>query len=266
MFSPAIRQLSGVNPSGLPRPELVDLVNGLRRLQGAIAATEARVIVAIDSLDDGGLNGAGVLRVAGRKSGRAAARISATAEMLIEMPLTSAALESGDITWPHATAIASAAEKTSPGLADAGLAGRAAACPADVFFKDCREWVARNLPDPPNDPNESAARQRADRGVTDWTGRDGMSNIHIKLPPADGFAFLSELDLAANRLFNDDGGRDADPSDVRTFAQRRADALMGMIWSGGRASASPRHPSINSRWSPTSPAYGSTTPPGWPKS
>ncbi len=204
MFAPSIRQLSGMVPSGMSRHELVDLVEGLRRLQGATAATEARVVMAIESLDDGGLDGSGVLRVAGRKSGRVAARISAAAEMLVEMPLTAAALESGDITWSHAAAIATAAEKVSPALADAGLAGRAARCPADVFSKDCREWVARNLPDPPDDPDESADRQRADRSITDWTGRDGMSNIHIKLPPAD--------------------------------------ALMGMVRSGGAGSASPRHP------------------------
>ncbi len=232
MFSSAIRRLRSISPSGLPRGELVDLVSEFRRLESAAAAAEARVVSAINSLPDNGLDGAGVLRVVGHKSSRVASRISTTAEMLSRLPLTAAALESGKITWSHASSIAAAAEKTSPGQADLGLVQRAGECPADLFSKHCRGWVARNLPDPPDDPDEPLARHRSDRGVSDWTGRDGMSNIHIKLAPADGSVFLAELDRRANEMFNDDGGRDGAPGEVRTFAQRRADAIMSMVDSG----------------------------------
>lgn len=244
MLSSTIRHLGCIHPVGMSRPALVDLVAELRGVESAVAALEARATRAINALADQGLDGAGVLRVVGHKSSRAASRISSTAEMLAQLPLIAEALETGRITWSHAAAVASAAEKTSPGKADQALVQRAGECPADLFSKHCREWVARHLPDPPDDPDESAARQRAERGISDWIGRDGMSNIHIKLTPDDGSVFLADLDRRANELFNDDGGRHGAPGAVRTFSQRRADALMAMVrgGNGDNSRGGPPHP------------------------
>ncbi len=234
MLTAARYQLRCINPLGMTRHELVDLVEQLRRLKGAAAALEGRVTTTINSLDDSGLDGAGVLRLVGRISGRAAARVSATAEMLTDMPLTAAALDSGEITATHADLIASAAKQVSPVLADLPLSARAAKCSADKFAKDCRAWVIDNRPS--DEPPESL---RAQRSVTDWIGRDGMFHLHAKLDPAAGAVLRSRIDDRTNQLFKDDGGRDASPSEMRTTVQRRADALCGLVEATG---AGPRHP------------------------
>ncbi len=233
MLTEARLQLRRINPSGMTRHELVDLVEQLRRLKSAAASLEGRVTTTINSLDDSGLDGAGVLRMVGHMSSRAASRTSATSSALAEMPLTAAALDSGAITPAHADLIASAAETVSPSLVDSALPDRGAECSADKFAKECREWVIKNQPDDLPD------KQRERRSVTDWIGRDGMFHCHTKLDLSEGAVFRSRLDDRADQLFRDEGGRDGSPSEMRTTAQRRADALCELVEATG---AGPRHP------------------------
>ena len=104
MFETAVRELNGVAIGTMSRRELADCVDDLRRLKGAAAALEMRLVCAIDRLGDAGLDGAGVMRSAGRMSSRAAAVVAKTATQLESMPRTSEALAEGRITAEHASA------------------------------------------------------------------------------------------------------------------------------------------------------------------
>lgn len=223
----------------LTRVQLNDRFAEVRRLKGAVAAYEARLVRAVDGLGDRGLDGKGMLRAQGKTSDRAAARTAKTASMLEELPEVEAALEAGRITSEHADAMADAAEKVSPEAAQAELLDTDEVPPADVFAKRAREWAGKRAD---NDGTDRHRRQRNNRSGSHWIDRDndGMWMFQFGLDDERGQLAKRALDRREQEMWRDDGGRDGDPSTMRTRAQRMADAFVELLT--GASTTAPLHP------------------------
>jgi hypothetical protein len=223
----------------LTRGQLNDRFAEVRRLKGAVAAYEARLVRAVDGLGDRGLDGKGVLRTQGKTSDRAAARTAKTASMLQELPEVEAALEEGRITSEHADAVADAAEKVSPEAAQAELLDVGEVPPADVFAKRAREWSGKRATD---DGTDRHRRQRANRSGSHWVDHDndGMWMFQFSLDTERGQVAKRALDRREQEMWRDDGGRQGDPATMRSRAQRMADAFVELLTSA--TAASPLHP------------------------
>jgi len=107
----------------------------------------------------------------------------------------------------------------------------------------CRSWQRSS---PPTDSRRRHAsglaktrivrlwrhvKRRRDASATDESGerRNGRIGIYGELDPVAGNPVLSAYQEEMDRLYRDDGGRDADAAAQRTFAQRGADALVNLI-------------------------------------
>ena len=241
MFDELTKHLREDPVDSLTRGQLNDRFARIRRLKGAVAVYEARLIRAIDGLDDRGLDGKGTLRAQGKISDKAAARAAATAKLLPELPKVEAALEEGRITPEHADALADAAQKVSPAQAEDELLGDDEVPPADIFTKRSREWSATQSND---DGTATHERQRRDRQGRRWIDDDnGMVMFLFGLDREAGDAAAKALDEREQQLWRDDGGRDGSPADMRTAEQRMADAFVELV-TGARASGCnlPPHP------------------------
>jgi len=213
----------------LSRRALVAEIELISVARSALDAYQARMVVAIDSLPDKGLDGAGVLRSRGHMSGAAAARVSSTASKLGALPHTAELLAAGAITSAHANSIADAAKAVSCELADSELGPLASGIPADLFAKRCRQWVASH--ETPADASERHERQLRARSVRSWTDTDGMRVWLAKLDPITAAAVTAALEDEYERLWRLDGGRGIDPdsSVARTPQQRMADAFVNIV-------------------------------------
>ncbi|MEZ5244979.1 MAG: DUF222 domain-containing protein [Acidimicrobiales bacterium] len=241
MFDELKQQLREDPVDSLTRGQLNDRFAEVRRLKGAVAVYEARLVRAIDGLDDRGLDGQGTLRAQGKVSDRAAARTAATAKRLPELPKVEAALEEGRITAEHADAMADAAEKVSPEEAEDELLDDGEVAPADVFAKRSREWSSKKTND---DGTATHERQRRDRAGRRWIDENnGMVMFLFGLDREAGDAATKALNEREQQLWRDDGGREGHPADMRTAEQRMADAFVELL-TGPRASGSsaPPHP------------------------
>ncbi len=240
MFGEVKRLLRDDAVETLPRSLLADRFEQIRGLRGAIDAYEARLITATASLDDRGLDGAAMLRSAGRVSSRSASQAARRAEGLEHLPATRDALAQGRITVEHVDSIVTAARTVSPEQADGELVERAAQAPADVFLKDSREWATRHRPD---DGAEDLATQRRNRSAVKWVRRDNeMRAFYSQLDRVDGDAVHTSLQRRYDELLRDDKFRDGAPDDVRTPEQRMADAFVSLITGNGRADLADRMP------------------------
>lgn len=250
MFEMAVKAMDGFDPRPLSRPELADALAGYDRVIAKAEAGRMAVLAAVEALDDRGADAASMGRSVSRRSERRAKADAKTAEALAEMPDVAAKLEQGQITTEHAAACADAASRLSPDTAN-GLASMAASMPADRFAKQAREWVNKR---------ESALaketrfrRQRRRRKADTWTSGDGMVHIHAQFDPLTGQAVAAALAEQTDRLWRADGGRDGTPDDVRTPAQRRADALAELAGPAGDADsavevAAPAADAPHPRW------------------
>ncbi len=223
----------------LTRGQLNDRFAEVRRLKGAVAAYEARLVRAVDGLGDRGLDGKGVLRAQGKTSDRAAARTAKTASMLEELPEVEAALEEGRITSEHADAVADAAEKVSPEAAQTELLDTDEVPPADVFAKRAREWSGKRAG---GDGTDRHRRQRNNRSGSHWVDRDndGMWMFKFSLDDERGQLAKHALDRREQEMWRDDGGRNGDPATMRTHGQRMADAFVELLT--GASTSAPLHP------------------------
>ena len=240
MFDELKQQLREDPVDSLTRRQLDDRFAEVRRLRGSVAAYEARLVCAVDGLNDQGLDGQGTLRAKGKSSAKAAARAATTARKLKELPKVAAALEEGRITAEHADAVADAAEKVSPEEAEAELLGDEEVPPADVFAKRSREWAAKQSND---DGTEQHARQRRDRSGRRWIDKaTGMVMFLFGLDREAGDAAGKSLDELEQKMWRDDGGRDGKAADMRTSEQRMADAFVELIAKPAARSTTPTHP------------------------
>ena len=227
MFESAHEELRSLEPVGLSRAELESGFRALSRLESRVVERRLAYTAAIDDLDDGGLDGEGLTRSAGRRSKRAARTASRTASKLKKMPRIRDALATGRITEEHAVAAAGAAERTSPEEVDEELSGSAAERPADLFAGSARRWAGAKERD--GDAQARHERQRADRELRCWTDADGMRCIFGRFAPDDGAVFEKRLRAEIDRLWRLDGGRGGSPDEIRTSDQRASDALLGLV-------------------------------------
>ncbi len=226
---------------GLSRPELCNRVKAAAELKAAVTAFEARLCLAIDDLDDSGVDGAGVLRTVGRTSSRSASATAQLASGLAELPITGAALSAGQITSEHALTLTRAAAKISADQADSELVDKAQSCPADVFSKYVREWIAAKA-EPDNGADE-LARQHTLRQASSWTDDDGLLCLLTKFDPITGKQVEKRIQQKYDEFWREDGGREGTPSEVRSREQRMADAVSAvMLEAAGQAATSRPHP------------------------
>ena len=240
MFTAVHTILAGVTTTDLARPALESLLGELARVEAHAAERRLAVTAAIDGLDDGGIGGADVTRVKARRSAKSARKAARTAHALQKMPQTRAALARGEINEEHADAAADAADRVSPEAADSLVDG-ATSRPADLFAKGARSWAsARERED---DKASRQERLRAARELSTWTDHDGMWCLLAKFDPATGQELAKALQRQTDQFWRDDGGRDAQPDEIRTPEQRRADALHALVTASAAATSSKRpHP------------------------
>jgi len=172
----------------------------------------------------------------------AAARLADAADLTSRLPATLAAVQSGQITLLHARALLDAV-RTLPDPAatavETTVLTRAGRQTLAEFKRSVTRAVARH---DPRDPLEQHTDAAAERRVDIYPAEHGMAHL-IALLPADGAALIATaLDTAAARTAaaavaaraSGDGGTSGEGGpagaggDLRTMAQRRADALIDL--------------------------------------
>lgn len=216
-------------PPDPSRAGLVAEIEALSAAQCAIDSYRHRLVAAIDSLPDKGIDGAEVLRMVGRGTSRDAHRVARSAKLLAKLPSSSDALAGGAITSHHADVLADASKRVEPGLVDSELLEIAVSLGADLFAKRAREWVADHESSTNTKKRQKLQRDR--RSVSSWIDREGMKLWLAKLAPDEAAAVGASLGAEYERLWRLDGGRDLTPSDPRwrTPQQRMADAFTNLI-------------------------------------
>ena len=260
MFDLMVRQARDVSVAGLSRAESTGAVEGAGRVIAAMTSLQARCATEIEGLDDGGVGSKTVLREAGRMSTRTADSVAKTAAGLAEMPRPAESLASGKITAEHAAAAVGAASETSAEQVEDELSGPAEDSSVDSFAEQSRRWVNRNQADGGADAHERLRRRRC---FKDWVNEGGMGVLLAELDPTSRQRALKAIDCEYDRLWRDDGGRDGTPDDVRTVAQRRADAFLSLVTDSTRRGPGTARMQLTAIVSPPSSisnAYEPTTP------
>ncbi|MDE0652127.1 MAG: HNH endonuclease signature motif containing protein [bacterium] len=218
-----LAELRALSLEGAGRGVLRGLVATLGRVRAGADAAEARVVAAVERLDDGGVDAVEVLRRNAGSSQREAQRRKHRAEALGAMPNIAGALAAGEISAEHAEALARAAGATSAEAVDgdAELLAQVAGVPADRAGRYIQEWTQRNQD--PADLHEQHLRQRRRRRLNFGDGDDGMLMAHAAFDRVLGAQFRSLINGIADRIWRAEGGRDN--PDSRSAEQRRLDAL-----------------------------------------
>ena len=226
--NPALVWLDGVSAAGLSVPELRTLAAVLGRIKNKADSVLCEVAAAV-SQSGTGEAAAEVLQDSVRMSGREARRVARVAEQLVSMPNTAQRLAAGDITMDHATALANAAEQCGADTVDddAALLDRAGEASPDAFAREARGFAARQSPDSGEARLEC---QRRARTASTFVDRDtGMGRVCADFDPVSFNLVEQAVDNRTDALWRADGGRDGKPDQIRTSAQRRADAIFELI-------------------------------------
>ena len=218
--------LRELDPQPLSRTELYDRIADLERLRSRVDERLMAHKATLDSLGDAGADSAAVGRSVGRRSERQAKKDMVTARGLAEMPALAESLAEGRLNVEHAAIVADAAEQVTPEVAEA-LVKTAEAMPTDLFARKAREFVGKHTS--ATETEERHAKQRARRAGWHKTHGDGSVEIHARFDKATGEQIVAAWRRPTDRLWHDDGGHNGSPDDVRTHAQRRADALAELI-------------------------------------
>ncbi len=227
------------------RPRLCAELADLARLRAATDAREARLLAAVDALDDRGAPSSTVARNAARCSQREADRRARRSATLQQLPQLADALADGRLSIEHVDALGRAAEATSAdAVAASGLVEQACRRPADLTAKDARDWSRRQQTQTAIE--EQQRRRHRARKVSLFENDDGMVVLHGEFDPVTGAEIRSAIDTETNRLFHADGGRGL-ASGSRTVEQRRADAVAALLTGNtrGRAGSSAPPPVRN---------------------
>ncbi len=221
-----VGELGELTTEGWTRRQLAQGIESLAHLEAALAAAQARLLAAVSKLDDSGGGGVEIEHRTLHRSRRESRRRARRAQGLDEMPSVAAALARGRITGEHADVMVQAAERAGAERveADPSLLEMVSTQPVDVARRTVGRWISRH-----ESRHEAEARAEAQRQRREgrwWVDRvDGMHHYHFCLDPASAAAVDRVLDAETNRLWRHDGGRDGRPDDIRTPAQRRADAF-----------------------------------------
>jgi len=206
-----------------PDPEaeagaLEKLGNEIATIAAGIHAAEYQLLVRLAEFDRrGGWKLAGHRTCAawlahrtGKDEGACRQRVR-TARVLVKLPLTSAAMEQGELSFTKARAITRLAKpETEADILEYGLS--VSAKKLEAFVRDARLYGQVNA-------REYARRQWEAREFVAWTDEHGMIKFRGRMPAVDGLPVLRALQafgLAVHR-----GAEDG-----RTDRQRRADAFL----------------------------------------
>jgi hypothetical protein len=139
------------------------------------------------------------------------------ARALGELPLISAAMRKGEISYSKVRALT----RVATAATEAELLDFARAGTAMHVERLVRAWrrVDRLA------EMEHEERRQATRGLTVYTDEDGMVVVRGRLTPEAGAALLRALDAAGEKLYDDRRGKRGAGDDDSTAEQRRADAL-----------------------------------------
>ncbi len=235
MFDDWIHQLSHRSVARLDRPALCAVIAGAAQLRSAAEAFEARALAAVDGLSDRGASASVVARAAARCSQREADRRAGRAATLAKLPEAVEALAEGRLSSEHIESLSRAVDATSAeAVGSSGLVERACRRPADLYARDTREWIRHQQTD--TDVERAHRRRHHARRLAMFENDDGMFVLHGEFDPVTGARLRSALDTETDRLFHADGGRE-EASRKRTPAQRRADALAGLLSHPGDSQA-----------------------------
>ena len=215
------------------RSELGRAAETLRRVEAQVSSLKCALAGQL-SRTDGGAGAGEVLRDQLGVTNQEAKHLSQVAHNLEEMPNTRAKMAAGEITLANATALAAAAKECGARQVDedAGLLAEAAAANPDDFRKSSRQFANEHSEDR---GEKLLERQRRRRKVNLVWSRDlEMGVLHAELDPISFGQVRQALDKRTDLLRREDSGGDVHPDEVRTNAQRRADALVELL-TGRRA-------------------------------
>jgi len=215
--------LRELDPQPISRTELYDRIGDLERLRSRVDERLMAHKATLDSLGDAGADSAAVERSVGRRSERQAKKDMVTARGLAEMTALAESLAEGRLNVEHAAIVA---EHVTPEVAEA-LVKTAEAMPADLFARKALEFVGKHTS--AAEAEERHAKQRARRAGWHKTHGDGSVEIHARFDKATGEQIVAAWRRRTDRMWHDDGGHNGSLDDVRTHAQRRADALAELI-------------------------------------
>jgi hypothetical protein len=161
-------------------------------------------------------------------SGRDAAGVVKTADVLAVAPEMAESLATGAITTGHVDAIVAGlgAGERLAAVADPAVLAAAVSDGVDGFKAGMRGCRARYNDD--IDGSRLAARQHVRRRLAWSTTSDGMVRLSGELPPEVGAVVTGAIQAESERLWRQQDDRAPDPTDPavgRSVAQRNADAL-----------------------------------------
>jgi hypothetical protein len=216
-------------PTPRPQPAAIAEVEALgeriAKLSAQIQAATYQLLVMIREFDERGGWGEGFRSCAHWLNWRAGFRLGAAREKvrvaraLAELPLISAAMERGEISFSKVramTRVATAANEAE--LLDFARAGTAAHVEQLV-----RAWRRVDR----NEEMEHEERRHASRVLTAFVDEDGMVVVRGRLSPEAGAALLRALDAAGEELYEKKRGEKG-AGEEASAEQKRADAL-GLI-------------------------------------
>ncbi|MEX0890806.1 MAG: DUF222 domain-containing protein, partial [Gemmatimonadota bacterium] len=206
-----------------PDPEseaeaLEELGNEIATIAAGIHAAEYQLLVRLAEFDRRGgwkLSGhrscaAWLAHRTGKDEGACRQRVR-TARVLVTLPLTSAAMERGELSFTKARALTRlATPETEAAILKYALS--VSAKKLEAFVRDARLYGQ-------TDPREYARRQWEAREFVAWMDEHGMVRFRGRMPAADGLPVMRALQ--AFGLAVHQGAEDG-----RTDRQRRADAFL----------------------------------------
>ena len=213
--------------------ELLDAAVGLQGQLNRLTGQQLRVLEAVDRreayTDDGAVSTASWYRARTGLTHGEARRLVTAATRLRQLPALREALEDGEVTPGHVTAVTAAAVPQRMAAIAAvetdlvALAQRATAREVKVAVARIGDIVDRDGSDPQPDREESAGPD-VRRELTLLGGIDGLGELRATLDPLDHEALATLLDAFET----------PDPSDTpveqrRSAGQRRADAFSAML-------------------------------------
>ena len=212
------------DPASLPDAALGELIVGLERLVRRAQALQARAVRVFDARDaasgDGAASTACWLRDRLGVSDREARQAVGLARGLDRLPLTAAALASGQVTVAHARTLSAQSrvlDAATVASGEAFLLGWARRLDPGRFATVVRRWVATVAP---GDFERDSGRRYDARWLTVAETFAGMYTVAGLLDPEGGAIVSAALDALVTAR---------PPGDGRSRDQRRADALVELV-------------------------------------
>lgn len=215
-----------------------------KKLRSRIELLETKAASIVAQRERHGDGGAGLLNQVGGVPRSEAARNVRTESELLEIPTARDGVDAGEISLANASRLATAARKTSPQAVqdDPELVEMAKELPADEFAQAAQRWTIQHQS--VDDLAAQHRRNRRNRHVRFWNDDDGSVQMRGSFDAEMGARIQQRLSQQAELLRRADRHRqrhskqDVSAEDpVRTLGQRMADALDGLLATGGVAAA-----------------------------